>query len=46
MGNFLSGEPARLTGSRGTDTADHFTLHFLSRRVRPFLYSGEARYAV
>jgi hypothetical protein len=46
MGNFLSGEPARLTRLRGTDTAGHFIFRFLSRRFRSFLYSGEARYAV
>jgi len=47
MGNFLSGEPARLIRSRGPGTADQFIIHFQASRYRRFfLYSGEARDAV
>jgi hypothetical protein len=47
MGNFLSGEPARLTRSRGPGAADHFIFHFQTTRFRrAFLYSGETLHAV
>jgi len=47
MGNFLSGEPARLIRLRGPGTADQFTIHFQTTRFGPLLlYSGEARHAV
>lgn len=46
MGNFLSGEPARLIRSRGPGTADHFTIHFPTVCFPPFFSKGEVGHAV
>jgi hypothetical protein len=43
MGNFLSGDLARLTPSRGLRAADHLTFYLT---VQSFLNFGEARHAV